>query len=275
MSNILITEKETSLLKRWHRRVGLSAAGFVLILATTGLFLNHAIDWHLDSRTLSSSALLNWYGIRQPEVLLSYSVGKQTITRVGSEVFLDTREIAHCRGELFGAVELSDQGHIVVGCNQELIIFTQDYELVERLGATHGLPSPLVKLGRYKSGTGEYSLVLADSQKNYLADLNKLTWSILPDDDKSRASQNSVASETTLWSEAIATPATLAEALGKHFVGEGITVERLLLDIHSGRIVGRWGILLVDIMAILFVVLAITGFVMWLRERSNNITMGN
>jgi uncharacterized iron-regulated membrane protein len=37
----------------------------------------------------------------------------------------------------------------------------------------------------------------------------------------------------------------------------------VLLDLHSGRIVGGWGIYLVDIIALLFIIIAITGIWMW------------
>ena len=46
----------------------------------------------------------------------------------------------------------------------------------------------------------------------------------------------------------------------------GISAETLLLDIHSGRIVGAWGPLLVDIVALVLTGLAISGAVVFFRS---------
>lgn len=249
-----LINREVSSLKIWHRRLGLSAAAFVLILAISGFFLNHANDWYLDQQTISSSALLNWYGIKQPESLMSYPLGDRFVTRVGDEVFLDTREIAHCAGQLAGALALPKQHFIVIACDNELFVLTQQYEMVERLGAAHGLPRPLDKIGLHKD-----ELVLSAGADYFLADIDNLSWSSL-------VASEAAMEETINWTQPGVTPPSLSEALSKHFVGEGITVERLLLDIHSGRIAGAWGTYLVDLMAVLFVILAVTGFMMWLRE---------
>ena len=45
-----------------------------------------------------------------------------------------------------------------------------------------------------------------------------------------------------------------------------LTFERVLLDLHSGRIFGRAGPLVMDAAAVLFIALALTGFWMWLRR---------
>ena len=48
--------------------------------------------------------------------------------------------------------------------------------------------------------------------------------------------------------------------------GHGLPLERVLLDLHSGRILGKWGVWLIDVVAILLFVLAITGSWMWFQR---------
>ena len=48
-------------LRRWHRYVGLSLAGVALVLAVTGMLLNHSADLSLDKRYINWSPLLDWY----------------------------------------------------------------------------------------------------------------------------------------------------------------------------------------------------------------------
>ena len=49
----------------------------------------------------------------------------------------------------------------------------------------------------------------------------------------------------------------------EQYRGTGLTAERTLLDLHSGRIFGKWGVYFVDLIAVLFVFIAITGIWMW------------
>ena len=283
MSKADSSRQEITRLKKWHRRFGLSAAFFVLMLAITGFFLNHASDWQLDNQRINSPALLSWYGINRPDQLFGYPLGDKLVSKVGDEVFLDTRELAHCGGELTGAVHLPAEELVVIACYDELIVLTEQYELVERLGAIHGLPSPINKIGvrgseltkgdRVVGGSVVSELVpgdlvIAAGEVYFLADLEALIWSPLENVNIVDSSIQNIPgiAKVVAWSEPVAMPPVLVDVLDKHFVGEGISVERLLLDIHSGRFLGKWGVFLVDVMAVLFVILAVTGFLMWRRE---------
>lgn len=242
----------------------MSAAIFVLVLAISGIFLNHTSDWRLDNRAISSSAILSWYGIKKDDKLFSYIVGGRVISKIGDEIFLNTRELAHGSGQLIGALALPSQKLMVIAFDNELFLLTPDYEMIERLGVVHNLPSPLQKIGVY-----EGALVLSADDKLYLAEFDNLQWPLLIDVVNSSLleQQRLDMLNRIIWSEPVATPTLIAGVLQKHFTGEGITVERLLLDIHSGRIGGKVGVYLVDLMAILFIIFAVTGLVTWLLEK--------
>ena len=62
----------------WHRYMGLAAALFVIVLAVTGLALNHTQELGLDSNYVKSGALLNWYGVQAPENITSYPVDNRS-----------------------------------------------------------------------------------------------------------------------------------------------------------------------------------------------------
>ena len=44
--------------------------------------------------------------------------------------------------------------------------------------------------------------------------------------------------------------------------GKGLTVERVLLDLHSGRILGKVGPLLMDLVAVFLIVLSLSGLIL-------------
>ncbi|HSN52770.1 MAG TPA: PepSY-associated TM helix domain-containing protein, partial [Woeseiaceae bacterium] len=48
--------------------------------------------------------------------------------------------------------------------------------------------------------------------------------------------------------------------------GRGVTVERVLDDLHSGRIFARAGTLVMDAVAVFMIVLSLSGFVLWLQR---------
>ncbi|MDX1696691.1 MAG: hypothetical protein R3308_00300, partial [Thiohalobacterales bacterium] len=70
----------------WHRWIGLTAAAFVIVLALTGLVLNHTTELALDSRHVQSTALLDWYGITAPDDIAVFRAGPVTIASIGRQI---------------------------------------------------------------------------------------------------------------------------------------------------------------------------------------------
>ena len=48
-----------------------------------------------------------------------------------------------------------------------------------------------------------------------------------------------------------------------------MSLERLLLDLHSGRFFGSAGVLVYDVLALAIGFLAISGLILWIRGRRN------
>lgn len=70
------------------------------------------------------------------------------------------------------------------------------------------------------------------------------------------------------WSAAVEPDAAGLEALQIAWRGRGVTVERFLLDLHSGRILNFPGTLLMDIVAACMILLGVSGLVL-ARRRGN------
>ena len=122
----------------WHRYIGLTAALFVIILAVTGLALNHTEELALDSTSVQSNTLLDWYGIHAPDIKRSFQAGIHHITEVGESVYWNTVKIPGLAAPLIGVVEYSDL--IIVAVDNQLLLFTPGGELVEQLGSAAGAP---------------------------------------------------------------------------------------------------------------------------------------
>ena len=77
----------------WHRYMGLSAALVALLVAVTGVLLNHTEDFDFDSRHVQSNWVLDWYGIEPPADLLSFPLADRHVTLMGEHLYLDRKEI--------------------------------------------------------------------------------------------------------------------------------------------------------------------------------------
>jgi len=244
-----------NLLKRWHGRMGILAAAFVLLLAFTGLCLNHVSGWGLDTKALRSSALLGLYGMAETATVVSYPLADAYISQSNGQLFYQDKAIERCDGSLVGAVGFGSKTtpQIVVACEQELLLFSPTLQLIEKIGPIFGLPVTVQRVGLVDS-----ELLIDTSRGLFFADLNALRWAAVEDEGVLSSSQ---------WSKTTQAPESLSLALVASIDSENITYERLLLDIHSGRILGEWGVYLVDAMAILFMLLAISGLVIWRKGR--------
>ncbi|MBU3069783.1 PepSY-associated TM helix domain-containing protein [Aestuariicella sp. G3-2] len=230
---------------RWHRRLGVVAALIVVVVSITGFLLNHTSDLGLGSLPVRQAWLLQHYGVKAPE-LTSFSVGDGWLS--GDDqgyVYLNGQQAAQCRQRLVGGV-LTDRW-LVVACSHELLLLTPDGDLLERLGETYELPVPLSAIGQC---SGEVCL---NNGQTVQADLEQVRWE--PREDAS-----------VDWSRPAALPDELRDRLMHEQLGVQLSWERVMLDLHSGRIGGRLGVWLVDLAAILLLFLAFSGFMLWYQQ---------
>lgn len=230
---------------RWHRTLGALAALFVLVLAGTGLALNHTDALQLDRHHLTSAWLLDWYGVAPPPLQRAYRAGDHWISQWGGRVYFDAQPL-DAQGTLHGAVSV--HGIVALGIGSRVLLLTDAGELVEGLGTAEGVPGSIERVGL----SGRDRLVLRSAGDDYRADPDLL-----------RFTRTAVAAD---WAQPAPLPDALRERIAAGFRGEGLRLERVLLDIHSGRILGRFGPFLMDAAALALVFLGTSGVWMWARH---------
>jgi hypothetical protein len=233
----------------WHRYMGLAASLFVILLTITGLALNHTEELGLDSRSVRSDVLLDWYGIDAPDIKKSYRAGAHRITEVGENIYLDTEKIAGLTTPLIGAVEFSN--FIIVGVEDRLLLFTAEGELVEQLGDAAGVPSGMQAIGL----TADGNLAARSAEGYFFVNTDFIEW-------------HKTDSLAATWAHSEAPSLQLEQSLKASWRGSGLSLERVMLDLHSGRILGSRGVYLVDAAAVLFLMLAVTGVLLWGKRRA-------
>jgi hypothetical protein len=233
----------------WHRRLGALVAVLVLLLSLSGIALNHTEALRLDERYVESRWLLDWYGVEPPEAGFGFVAGDRRITLLGDHLYADRHLVGEPFNALQGAVVL--EGMLAVAADGDVLLLTPDLELVDRLDRYQGVPAGLRDLGV----TDEGRLVVRTESGLWLADEQLLSWASVPE-------RGGIG-----WAAAAEPPARLLADLRRDFRQRMLTLERALLDVHSGRLFGRFGPLVMDVAAVLMAVLAVSGFWLWSVSR--------
>lgn len=229
----------------WHRRIGIVATLFVIISVVTGILLNHVSDLALDKVTVTSPWLLDHYGLAANAAPVGIDLGDRGVSWVEGTVY-----VADGTGEpletLIGAA--AGRGFVVVAGSDQILLLTPGGELVEAIDS-HLLPGPILALGLTVGG----NVAVRTNRGTFVSDTAFVGWT--------EARDTPIA-----WSTVQELPEAERETVLERFRGKGLPLDRVLLDIHSGHILGFWGALIMDVAAVLFLVLAITGMIVTLRR---------
>lgn len=229
--------------RRGHRWVGLSVVVFVLYLSISGIALNHSGDLELDRRYVGWSWLLDAYGLQVPTPTASFADGGHRATLLGERLFLDGRDVGQRASALTGIAALGPL--VLIGGEQTVYLLTADGAFVEAIDLGSQVAGPIERLGR----AGDRA-ILQSAGGLYRSDEDVAVFE----------SWDDVSVEH--WSSATPPDAAEMEALDAAWRGRGLTVERVLLDLHSGRILSNTGPLLMDLVALLLIVLSVSGLIM-------------
>ncbi|MFP6754407.1 MAG: PepSY domain-containing protein [Alphaproteobacteria bacterium] len=228
---------------RWHGRLGVAAALLFLILLVTGIALNHAERLALDQRYIATEWLLDWYGITPNNAPVSYRVGTHWITELDGHLFLNSTLIYERTGFMSGA--LQTQGIFAVATEDILYLFDPNGRLIEQIV---NLPAKILRLG-WREG----STYIDTPRGIFSTDPDFLIWR--------------QADRVPNWTETIATPKAIGDDVLLAYRGRGLPWERVILDLHSGRILGVWGPYLMDGAALALLILVFSGFYNWVIRR--------
>jgi hypothetical protein len=241
--------KKVSAIRRKHRSVGIVAALFILFMVSSGIAINHTTGLGFDQRHVSNPYLLKLYGIKAPDDIRSFRVGDAWLSFAGSRLYFNEAAVTEVPDGI-GAV--ANDHWVIVAGREELLLLDQQARLVERISWQQAGEIELIGL------SGDGRLAVKSTGGLWLADAELLAWQRADD-----------TVETVQWSSPVPAPTALQQSIARHYQGDGLSVERLLLDVHSGRIFGPLGVLVYDLLALAIAFLALSGLVLWARNRRN------
>ena len=228
---------------QWHRRFGLIACLILLILAITGVLLNHSSKLGWDRTPIDFDWILSSYGFNAPQHYRSIEISGHYWVLFGDQVFYDDQVVSRCSAPWHSL--LSKEELVVAACRSQVTLFDADGTLLETV---HALPKPDLK--SVGSVVGERGLLLDYSDQQYLMDLDSLEITTTSD-------------QILIPHKSVTIPDELHASLRSAFIVEDLTWERFLLDIHAGRWFGGWGWIIMDLGALILISLSLSGVAMY------------
>ena len=228
-----------------HRYIGLGICIFLVHLAITGIFLNHSIGLRLDKTFITWPWLLNQYNLSVPEPANIFTIGKNNFSIIDGEVFFNDKPIFLAEEDLLGVSQ--NQDTFILASSSTITMISNDGYIINKENV---LPFTVKNIGIFGD-----EIVINDSEdKIWSSESINGVWELT----ENRAVQ---------WSmEGSITPIN-HEKIRKYFVGDGVSLEQVILDFHSGAIFQKAGKLFFDIISILLIILSFTGIWLWTIKR--------
>lgn len=234
--------------RHWHARLGVLAATFFLFLAVSGLALNHTDALGLVKREVNASWLMQWYGLNPSVPTRGYLFKNGYLATAEGRWVMDGHALQSAGNKApVGAVSWGDVRAIASADN--LFLYLSDGQLVDKISDADLPNKPIKRLGVIDASATP-QLVLGTSHGNFVSD-DGLTW------------QPQIKGQPD-WSNEQVLPDKLSASLNKAF-SPSLPLERIILDLHSGRIFGYYGPLLMDIAALGLIALSLSGVWIYLR----------
>ena len=235
----------------WHRRLGLSTFVVLIFLAISGFALNHSPGLKLNQINLSSNWLLAWYGFEVPAAE-GFEVGGKWFYQDGNKsLLIDGDSVGPCAAPLSAVAQTTDS--VFTLCADGLNLLSNNGQFIEQFGAVDGLPINTQAVTVFDN---RVYLTTASSIMEFNPDSLELTAA----DINPKTLMNGRQTAALL-------PKPLQQKLREQSAGPSISLETVILDLHSGRFFGQFGVLFIDLIGLLVCILSITGLMAWIKRR--------
>ena len=224
-----------------HRFIAYVAAFGLLLTTLTGVLLNHTHHLELDKKAIQSEWLLNLYGLKKPEISISVKVNDSWLVQV-NQTLLCNQQILPVSGDVKQVIHIDDFVYLLTA--SQLHVLTSEGDWVESLDLPVSLKQSLARFVQYEQGMIGLKLEQAEWQMN--EDFTAL---------KQVKEQSSIELQALTFTQP-------PEALKAEILGDfptGLSWEKVMLEMHNGYILGPIGPYALDLFAIVFALMIISG----------------
>lgn len=243
------TRRKKTWNRRLHRWSGIILLVPLVVACLTGMILNHTVDLDLSNRHTTNDWIQARYGMKLDGEPKAFGLDDKAYAATWDDNIFFSSSIVSDTGPLIGAVPLRDGTAVVT--SSAVHYYGLDGELIETLDSISLPAAPISRAGR----TQDLTLVLETPSGTFTSDENLLSFTESPE------------TQETTWSTQVSPADSDLKIWKTAFSGDGIPLDRVILDIHSGRFFGSIGKWIYDITVIGVLLLSVTGFVLFLRTR--------
>ncbi|WP_068547804.1 PepSY domain-containing protein [Thalassotalea crassostreae] len=231
-------------LRELHRKLGIFSALALIFLAVSGIALNHTEAFKLGHINITNQWLLQHYGVKDP-IDVEYFSEKEFFV-ADSLVFHNHDLLLENQDPVIAIAKYSDF-HIILSSNK-LTLLDETYALVDQITSDDGLPSSITAIS-----INNDKVILNTSQGYFQNEEHLFTW------------QNIEAITEPLWLAPTDVNIDDINNAKTIYKSQFLSLERIILDAHSGRIFGDYMVLFMDLIAIAIIILSLSGLYIWVR----------
>jgi hypothetical protein len=244
----------TATLRLWHQRAGLAAFFFLGWLGISGILLNEASDLGLNGIRIGWPWLMAVYGLHAAPPQNGYAAGAHWLATTAHTTFFDGHALEGDIASPLGMASASD-GHqetLYVATPSSVVLLTPKGGRVDEL-RDPPLPVSSVRALGVVIGRSDAVAVRDDASAFQSSDGGE-TWTTIPPDK-------------VHWSDLQPLSQPQQEQLAP-YSRPSVAVQQVLVDAHSGRLLGRYGTFAIDIVGLIALLLACSGVWMYARTSS-------
>ncbi len=255
--------KITKQFRPWHRSLGIISALFILLMAVTGILINHSNHLSVDTAHVEQKWLLDYYGITPPTQINIYQTAPLKFASSDNLIWVDNRLAVEADSSIKGMLSL-DRMLLAVDSNN-LYLVSKEGELLEKQDASTGLPRGIKAIGY------DNQVWLKADDGTYMADDDLIEWNrTQPFAPISWATPLTVNSEGNDGANYVNIRHE-REIISQQARSSHLTWERVLLDVHSGRFFGSLGPWFMDLVALALIIMAISGIYIWQQQKPKKL----
>lgn len=249
----------TKQLRPWHRNLGIISALFILLMAVTGMLINHSNHLSVDSAHVEQKWLLDYYGITPPTQIDIYQTSPLKLASSDNLIWINNRLAVEADSSIKGMLSL---GRMLIAVDSNnLYMLSKGGEVLEKQDASTGLPRGIEAIGY------DEQIWLRTDTGIFMADDDLIEWDkVQPFAPIAWVAPLTVDSEAINISVRDEREAITLQARSHH-----LTWERVLIDIHSGRFFGSLGPWFMDLVALALIIMSISGIYMWQQQKPKKL----
>lgn len=222
--------------------MGVAVSLFVVFLVLTGWALNHTAELGLARLLVQVPWISAWYGLRGGVPATGYTASGHWLIASENGALFDGKPTAFKLRDVIGMAASLD--FVAIASRDELVLVDRQGRLVDRVTAAQLPAGPIARIG-----AAQNQIILQGATAYASAD--GLTWTPFKGNAEWSAPQ----------------PLPQIQQVHAKQLAPALPLERIMQDIHSGRVLGRHGPYLMDAVGLLFLLLAGSGLWMFVRHR--------